>query len=102
MSSATLEAYHRPDRRVTPRAGRIDAKHAPGGRAPTFTLTWNAAACEAGAWRTIVGKRSVRIAPARGLDAGVVLRDVIEGLLRTERPPVREKVATRKGAADVS
>ena len=81
MNTATVELEHEPDRRITPRADRIDARHAPGGKATTFTMKWDAAACEAGAWRTVLNGRALRIAPARGPDAGAILRDVIENLL---------------------
>ena len=81
MNTATIELEHRPDKAITPRADRIDVRHAPGGRAPTFTMTWDRSACEAGAWRTVADGRALRVAPARGLDADAILRDVIEDLL---------------------
>lgn len=85
MNTTTVALEHRADRRITPRADRIDAKHVTGDKAPTLTLKWDRAACEAGAWRAVVDGRTLRVAPARGLDADTVLREVIEDLLAADK-----------------
>ena len=86
MSTVLLDQRHRSERRIWPRSDRIDGRHAPRGRVPKFTLTWDRRACEAGAWRTVVDRKALRVAPAAGLDVDTVLRDVIEGLLLQPDP----------------